>query len=324
MTSLPNSVPSSEPDLELAALRSAYEAGAFSKAAYSHEIWKIHQRLFEYSQFLLDTNVDAIEINKQGVAFHLRDPRLKLFCTPDDQRHVAIASLNFREYESDEVHAVLRLVKACSVVFDIGANVGFYSIAIGQQFPDTKIIAFEPVPATYRELQRNLALNGIGNVTTFNQGLSDRSCEASFYFDPTVSGAASGAPLGAEFATTEILTCPVEPLDDFVDRTGILPGFIKCDVEGGEFNVFRGAEKTLDRAKPMVFTEMLRKWAARFGYHPNEIIAFFKNLGYQCFVLQDAMLHPFAEMTEETVETNFFFLHTQRHLEMVRFLGMLK
>jgi FkbM family methyltransferase len=324
MNSPSDPVRPSEQNLDLAALRAAFDAGAFNKAAYSREIWKFHRQLFEYSSFLQGTNVAAIEITEEGLVFKLRHPELRLWCTPNDQRHVAISSLNFRDYESDEVSAVLRLIKACSVIFDIGANVGFYSVAIGQRFPDSKIIAFEPVPATYSELQRNLALNRITNVTPLNLGLSDHSFDATFYFDPTVTGAASAAPLGSEFGATETLTCPVETLDAFVERTGLVPDFIKCDVEGGEFNVFRGATRMFERHKPMVFTEMLRKWAARFGYHPNDIIALFRTFGYECFVLREGTLHSFPAMTEETVETNFFFLHTQRHLEMVRFLGLLK
>jgi FkbM family methyltransferase len=310
--------------LDLAALRLEYERGAFTKAAYSREIWKIHQALFEYSHFLEGTDVEAIEIRKDGVVFQLCDPRLKLWCTPEDARHVAIASLNFRRYESEEINAVLRLGKACGVFFDIGANVGFYSIALGQRFPDARIIAFEPIPATFQELQRNLVLNGISNVTPVNMGLSDQASEAPFYFDPTVSGAASAAPLGPEFSVTQTLNCAVESLDEFVDRSKILPDFIKCDVEGGELAVFRGAARMFERCKPMVFTEMLRKWAARFGYHPNEIIRFFQNFGYECFVLSRGQLQSFSEMTEETVETNFFFLHSQRHIEIARFLGLMK
>jgi FkbM family methyltransferase len=216
------------------------------------------------------------------------------------------------------------LAKVCSTIFDIGANVGFYSIAIGQRFPCSKIMAFEPIPVTYQELHRNLALNSVNNVSAFNLGLSDRSYDAPFFFDPTVSGAASGAPLGPEYPVTESLTCPVETLDTFVDRTGVVPDFIKCDVEGGELAVFRGGAKLFERSKPIVFTEMLRKWSARFAYHPNDIIALFKDFGYECFVLSGGTLHGFSQMDESTVETNFFFLHRERHLEMVRFLGLLK
>jgi FkbM family methyltransferase len=311
-------------DMDLAVLRDQYEGGALNKVAYSRKIWSMHQRLFEYSEFLASTNVSAIEINGEGVIFQLRDPNLKLWCTPQDRGHVAITNLNFRKYESEEMRAVVQLAAVCGTMFDIGANVGLYSIALGQRFPSSRIMAFEPVPATYRELCRNLALNSIGNVTTFNLGLSDRCCDAPFFFDPTVSGAAAGAPLGPEYPITESLTCPVESLDAFVDRTGVAPDLIKCDVEGGELAVFRGAAKLFERRKPIVFTEMLRKWSARFGYHPNDIIALFRNFGYECFVLSGGMLRGFPEMDENTVETNFFFLHTQRHQEMVRFLGLLK
>lgn len=308
---------------ELAVLRSDYEAGSLSKLAYNSSIWNIHQRLFEYSRFLEGTNVGGIEIADDGVIFRLRDPQMKLRCSPHDQRHVAFTSLNFRQYESRELTAVMRLAKVCTLLFDIGANIGFYSIAFGQRFPDSKIIAFEPIPSTYKELTSNLALNHIGNVITQNLGLSDRSCDAPFYFDATVPGATSAAPLGPEFGPTETLICPVTTIDDFIERTGAAPDFIKCDVEGGELGVFRGASKMFEHGTPIIFTEMLRKWSARFGYHPNEIIAFFRDRNYKCFVLTEGMLQPFAEMTEETIETNFFFLHTQRHLEIVRLLGLL-
>ncbi|AXC11515.1 methyltransferase, FkbM family domain protein [Acidisarcina polymorpha] len=311
-------------NLELAALRSQYEAGALNKAAYSREVWPMHERLFEYSRFLADTNVGAIEINADGVIFQLRDPDLKLWCSRRDRGHVAMTNLNFRNYEPEEMRAVLQLARVCNTIFDIGANVGLYSIALGQRFPSSKVMAFEPVPDTYRELCRNLTLNSISNVTTFNVGLSDRCWDAPFFFDPTVSGAASGAPLGSEYPVTESLTCPVETLDSFVERTGVAPDFIKCDVEGGELAVFRGATQLLERSKPIVFTEMLRKWSARFGYHPNDIIALFRDAGYECFFLSAGTLHRFLEMDESTVETNFFFLHSQRHLEVARVLGLMK
>jgi FkbM family methyltransferase len=309
---------------QLDTLRTNYESGILAKADYSRDIWNVHRRLFEYVKFLRSTNIDAIELNEDGVVFRLREPQLKLWCTPQDQRHVAISNLNFRQYESEELGVVMRLAKACSIVFDIGANVGLYSIALAQRFQYSKVIAFEPIVSTFQELKRNLDLNHIDNVMTYNIGLSDRSCDAPFYFDRTVSGATSGAPLGPEFGPTETLICPVETLDDFVDRTGYKPDLIKCDVEGGEFQVFRGGARLFERYKPMVFTEMLRKWSKRFGYQPNEIISFFKQFGYQCFALSNGILHPFLEMTEQTVETNFFFLNSDRHLEMVRFLGLLQ
>jgi hypothetical protein len=58
---------------------------------------------------------------------------------------------------------------------------------------------------------------------------------------------------------------------------------------------------------------MLRKWSAKFHYHPNEIIELLAGLGYRCFTVKAERLVKFAKMDEATLETNFFFLHNNQH-----------
>ncbi|MBV5329624.1 MAG: FkbM family methyltransferase, partial [Chlorobium sp.] len=89
------------------------------------------------------------------------------------------------------------------------------------------------------------------------------------------------------------------------------------DVEGAELFAFQGAMKTLQRDKPIVFTEMLRKWAEKFNYHPNDIITLFSSLEYRCFYADGSNLKELAEMTDDTVETNFFFLHSGKHQQLI-------
>ena len=62
---------------------------------------------------------------------------------------------------------------------------------------------------------------------------------------------------------------------------------------------------------------MLRKWSAKFGYHPNDIIEFFNKLGYQCFAIQNGNLINFDKVDEETIETNYFFLHKEKHQKII-------
>ena len=66
-----------------------------------------------------------------------------------------------------------------------------------------------------------------------------------------------------------------------------------------------------------MFTEMLRKWCAKYEYHPNDIIAFFERLGYDCYVPRLERLAPCAIVTDATLETNFLFLHRSKHEQLI-------
>jgi hypothetical protein len=60
---------------------------------------------------------------------------------------------------------------AAPLVFDVGANIGDYSLLVKQQIPAARIYAFEPANATYRQLVAHL--NGSHDVTPYNIGFSD-------------------------------------------------------------------------------------------------------------------------------------------------------
>ena len=66
-------------------------------------------------------------------------------------------------------------------------------------------------------------------------------------------------------------------------------------------------------------SEMLRKWSAKFNYHPNDIIQLFEEIGYECYVIADnGMLKRFGYVNEETIETNYFFLHPEVHNTIIQ------
>ncbi len=97
----------------------------------------------------------------------------------------------------------------------------------------------------------------------------------------------------------------------------VAPDFIKCDVEGAELLVFRGGRSTLAKYRPVVFTELLRKWSKPFGYHPNDLIGYFVELGYLCFAVGSSGARRTDEITEQTVETNYCFLHSKAHTSLI-------
>src|SRR5580658_7573238 len=73
-----------------------------------------------------------------------------------------------------------------AVVFDVGANIGMFSLFIGARCPSAQVYAFEPVPAVFAKLQENVGVRDLA-VRPFNYGLSDRDQEVSFYFYPDIS-----------------------------------------------------------------------------------------------------------------------------------------
>jgi FkbM family methyltransferase len=297
--------------------REQHLSGQLNKPEYIQEMYQLHHaQLFEYAHYLAQTDVESIEIREGTVVMTSRKYGIKMQCPEGDHRVAPIESLNFQNYEEKDASMILKLVPEQGVVFDVGANMGWYSLLIARHVKGCQIHAFEPIPKTYSFLTENIELNHATCVTAHHFGLSNESKDLTFYFYPEGSGNASSANL-SERKDAELVTCHVEKLDDFVIANKLHVDFIKCDVEGAELFAFQGATETLQRDKPIVFTEMLRKWAAKFNYHPNEIIALFVLFGYQCFYAEGNSLKELLEMTDETVETNFFFLHSEKHQQVI-------
>ena len=158
--------------------------------------------------------------------------------------------------------------------------------------------------------------NNLENIIPYNFGFSNESKNLEFYFYPEGSGNASSANL-SEREDAEIMLCHVERMDDFVHKNDLHVDFIKCDVEGAELLVFQGGIHTVESEKPIVFTEILRKWTAKFKYNPNEIFDFFRKNGYSAFTAKGIGLFEFGAMDESTIETNFFFLHAEKHKNII-------
>ena len=82
--------------------------------------------------------------------------------------------------------------------------------------------------------------------------------------------------------------------------------------------MLRGAMKLIERDKPVLMLEMLRKWAAKFGYHPNDIIEMLAPLGYSCWYCEQGSFHRLKVVDEDTVPINFFFLHESHHSAIIQ------
>ena len=304
--------------MSLFEIKKQYEEGVIPKKEYIDRMHERHSVLFEYADYLQCTNtgIQRIEISEGQVIITTNTNDIKMICDPLDKRIVPIEMLNFGPYEEDVYKIIGKLIGPDSVIFDIGANYGWYSLIFSKMFPDARIFAFEPIPSTFSYLKKNISLNNCDGIKAFNYGLSNEPGTIKFYFYPELSGNASLTNV-SDREDVQIIPCSVKRLDEFVSENNVYPDFIKCDVEGAEFLVFQGGYETIKKSKPIIFSEMLRKWTAKFNYHPNQILGFLKNLGYRCFIPDNGQLKEFFEMDENTIETNFFFLHKEKHMNQL-------
>src|SRR5262249_21539557 len=132
----------------------------------------------------------------------------------------------------------------------VGANVGLMTLAAaGAVTARGHVYAFEPVPACYEALLRNLELNGIDHVTAVRKALGSRPETLTIYEQLRSNRGSSSLLKPARFAGTA--TAQVMTLDDFLAERQVGPvAMLKVDVEGWEPEVLRGAAGLLSGPQP--------------------------------------------------------------------------
>ena len=149
------------------------------------------------------------------------------------------------------------------VFLDVGANQGLFSLVAARHPLCRRVVALEPVAATYRALRANVAANGLGDrVVTVQRALSDRTGPGTM----TVSASHSGvATLGGHLAGTSgegsepVRLTRLDDLDPALFSD--LPIFAKVDVEGHEATALRGLTESAQADRLMaVFFELDERW----------------------------------------------------------------
>ncbi|MGB3392863.1 MAG: FkbM family methyltransferase [Stenotrophomonas sp.] len=300
---------------KLVQLRQTHEDGQSGKQDYIEAAHAWHAHLFAYPAFLESTDVEALCIRPEGVFVRSRSQRIELLLDPEDRHLVPFTLMNFREYETAETEFLKSLMHANSTVLDIGANCGWHSLAMSRHCPTARIHAFEPIPYTHDILLRNIQHNDCLNIEAHQTALSNQDGPLEFLYTPRCSGATSMAEAGQPVPPEQLekITCSGTTLDNFCAKHGLTPDIIKCDVEGAELMVIQGGLSILETHRPVILVELLRKWSRRFGYHPNDVLMLLAGYGYQAHTLSASGLERCHGIDEKTVETNFVFLHQQKH-----------
>jgi FkbM family methyltransferase len=204
-------------------------------------------------------------ISFQNVRFYV-----PLFPTDWIQR-VQVESGDF--YEAGILKSLAQCVPFGSVVFDIGSNVGNHAIYWGVHRRARRVYAFEPVPATFQILRKNIELNRLqGTIIPVNLALSYQRQQLSLESYNVMNIGGARMQRDGKGAINAIA------LDSFQFCEGRVD-FVKIDVEGFECNVIQGALEFLRKYHPRhifieIFPRSHRVWInsvlASFGYRLNQ------------------------------------------------------
>jgi FkbM family methyltransferase len=290
-------------------LRDSFARGELPRDEFWLRSQQLYLKLRERSPLPPAGVVRRIYRVQEDLIVELREG-MRLLWNPEDLRTAPNMLLNHGTYEARELAVLLAVAAKCKVVLDVGANIGWYTLNIGRAVEGMgRVYAFEPIPDTFATLERNVALNGMRNVTLMNVGLGETTGEVEFYLpDVTGSVAASQRPLFSEQQNARV-QAKVRRLDEVAKELGLeRVDLIKCDIEGGELAMLKGGIETIRRFRPAIFLELLRKWSREYGYHPNDVIALLGAEGYRCYAIGERELEPIAEIGEDTKPTNFLFL----------------
>jgi len=176
------------------------------------------------------------------------------------QHGLSHLSMLFGTYERLFADAFRRRLPEGNVTYDIGANVGYFSLLAAEQCPSGGAVhAFEPVPELVADLEAMMDRNNLQHqVTAHTLALSDSNGSVRFY-TPTSAETGIIATVAADRELTEetSVEVPTLTMDTFVFEQGHQPpDVIKLDVEGAEACVLQGATRVLQSHGPVVLVEV--------------------------------------------------------------------
>lgn len=174
--------------------------------------------------------------------------------------HADQLSMLFGTYESTFATAFCRRVKGKSVVYDIGANAGYFSLMAAQVCSsERQILAFEPIAEIIDSLNELMQCNDLSqSVRAVNAAVADTDGQLRLYTPASdKSGVLENAIRHSDAVESDYTDVDAVTLDTFVlDQGNPVPQVIKIDVEGAEASVLAGAQRVLQQHRPAILMEV--------------------------------------------------------------------
>jgi FkbM family methyltransferase len=204
---------------------------------------------------------------------------LRFFVDRSD-RQVGLSLATTGTYEPEEAALFEAAVQPGMTVVDVGANIGVYTLLAARAATSGRVIAFEPDDTSAALLERNVTANRFANVTVVKKALASFSGVTRLF---VVAGHPALASLASSNARGSNRSVEVEVarLDDELAELGVdTVNIVKLDAQGAELDILEGAERTIARARPIIFFEWWRAGMTNFGREPTAVLDHLEQRGY--------------------------------------------
>lgn len=212
-------------------------------------------------------------------------------------------------YEKIELEYLFKILKDDSLIIDVGANIGWYSINLATKLNKGKVYSFEPFSQNYNKLISHIEINKLNNVKPFKIALGQKKENLNINYNTNEDNLGMASINIKDFNVSERVD--VVALDEFlkIDELNNLK-FIKIDIEGFELEALLGMQKTLSKFKPMLLIEQDKNV---LGDKSDEIInkidVFLNGLGYIKYIITNNLELEKVCLNRNYNTTNFIFKH---------------
>lgn len=186
----------------------------------------------------------------------------------------------------NELALVRRQMGPGKVFVDGGAHLGHFSIVAAAR--GARVLAVEPVEAVRRQLETNLAANGLDDVLVCPHALHEEATTLPLFVDPRRPEDPVATSFPAYGRTERLVEAQTRRLDELVEQYRLhRVDMIKLDLEGAELFALRGASELIDRDRPELVLELSDLLFEQAGYTADDLLDFLEDRGYRVGLVTD-------------------------------------
>jgi FkbM family methyltransferase len=218
------------------------------------------------------------------------------------------------------------LIKKIDCFYDIGANIGYYTLLACAENNEIKVYSFEPATGAYTYLKKNISLNNFDHRVVLEKfALTDSNQNMTFHevindkyrFTKHILSGESHASTKELSRETQSYEVSGITLDEYYSQVNSRPpGLIKIDTEGSEYNILKGGEEVISTHYPIIICEIL------YDFNEEKIESIMNQFDYEFYMFKENRLVKTDTLIRSADDgvRDCFFVHPDKVFMIEKFL----